>query len=276
MGSLGGYYLNDHRSQYQAGATTTTRRAGCTWTSVANGADAASGGRVKRTPDEVHALVKPSEETNAATPGWSLHDAELAAERLGVAFENRSGKGWAGVLAAWNAGLYVVLQGDSDRFGDATCSGDFDGDHAIGGGPAFRVVDGRRQRWIDDPICPSGRWEWESTLRAYAEKYAATIRFGVFVHPVPKVAASAPATVTLRYGAAKLTPARRKRIRVPVGRKANVRERPTTAARTMARLANGTLVTVYSVTRKGALLAGSRTWYATNRAGTRWLHSSAF
>lgn len=274
-GTLGGRYLNDHRSQYQAGATITTRHSGCTWTAVANGADASSGGRVKRTPDQIHALVLPSEETNAATPGWSMHDAALAAGRAGTPLENRSGRGWAAVVAAWDAGLYVVLQGDSDQFGNGTCSGDFDGTHAIGVHPAFRLVDGLRQRWIDDSICPTGRWEFEYVLRRYAVKFATAISFGVFTTPVPKVAAAPAPAVTLIAGSTRYVRPFAKRISVPAGQRANVRRRPTTSAAIVVRLANGTLFTIYQRTRTGQPLAGSRTWYG-DRTGTRWLHSSAF
>jgi hypothetical protein len=160
---------------------------GCTPTSGANGANASK--RAGLSGDEVLALVKPSEETSP-TPGWSLDDLQLAMDRAGVPFSVRSGKGWAGVVAAHDAGLYVAIQGDSDRFGSATCSGKFDGDHCIGGHPASQVVGGVVYWWIDDPICPAGRWERASVIRAYAEKFSANIKFGVFTTPVPK---SAPA-----------------------------------------------------------------------------------
>ena len=52
------------------------------------------------TPDEVLGKVKRTEETNPATPGWSLADLDLAMSRMGVPFEIRSGQDWAGVRKA--------------------------------------------------------------------------------------------------------------------------------------------------------------------------------
>lgn len=188
MATLAGYYLNPHRSQYESGATTITRRAGCTWTAGANGANAATAGAVNLAPDQVHALVKNSEETSPATPGWSLDDLAKAMGRTGVAFDNRSGQGWSAAVAALDSGLDIILQGDSDQFGNDTCSGAFDGNHAINVHPAYRVINGLRQRWINDPICPTGRWEFEYILRRYATKLSPSVLFGVFLKAVKKVA----------------------------------------------------------------------------------------
>lgn len=187
MSVLSGRYLNAHRSQYQSGATTRTRRQGCTWTSLANGVDATSKGTISRTPDQVLKLVMPSEETNPLTPGWSLDDARLAASRLRVPLLIRSGSGWGALVQASGAGYYLLVQGDSDRFSNDTCSGEFDGDHCIGVHPGVRTVDGEREHWIDDPICPTGRWERDSVIRAYAEKFSSSIRFAAFRDPVPLV-----------------------------------------------------------------------------------------
>lgn len=175
-------YLNAHRSQYDPDCSTRTRRQGCVWTTLANGIDAQSGGLIVRSPDEVLARVRPTEETNPATPGWSLGDAALAMQRLHIPFEVRSGEGWDAVLEALSGGLYVVLQGDSDRFSDATCSGVFDGDHCIGVHPDRDAED--RQR-MDDPVCPDARYSGRSILRLYAEKFNPRISFAVFTHPVP-------------------------------------------------------------------------------------------
>lgn len=175
-------YLNEHRSQYDPDCSTRTRHQGCVWTSLSNGIDAATGGLVVRSPDQVLSLVRPTEETNPTTPGWSLHDASLAMQRLRVPFEVHSGEGWDAVLDALSGGHYVILQGDSDRFSDATCSGVFDGDHCIGVHPDRDSED--RQR-IDDPVCPDARYSGRSILRMYAEKLNPHIYFGVFTHPVP-------------------------------------------------------------------------------------------
>lgn len=205
MATLGGRYLNRHRSQYEPIASPVTRREGCTWTTGANGADASTGGKITPSPDRVHNELKKSEETDPGTPGWSLADLKKALGRLGVAFEVRSGRGWGAVVHALDVEhLYVGLQGDSDRF-PSGCSGEFDGDHAIGVHPASRVVNGLRQRWISDPICKTGRWEWEHIIRSYAIKLSASVRFGVFLKPVP-LAAPAPVSTPAKPPVVSSTP----------------------------------------------------------------------
>lgn len=182
-------YLNPHRSQYAPTASARTLQSGCTWASGANGADASTGGAIAPLPDAVLAKVAANEETSPATPGWSLQDLALAMSRLGVGFVIRSGTGWLALEKALDVyKQYVVLQGDSDQFANATCSGAFDGDHAIGVHPQ-RDAAGRQL--INDPICPTGRWETRAVLRAYAEKLSPTVRFGVFSSPVPAIAQEA-------------------------------------------------------------------------------------
>lgn len=196
----GRFVPTPHRSQYNADSPPRTRREGCTPTTGANGANASTGGRVDLTGAQVHALIPPEQETNPHVPGWSLVDLDRAMEKLvvSVPFERRSGRGWPAVVAALEAGLYVALQGDSDQFGNGTCSGVFDGDHCIGVDPATRTVNGQRQWWVNDPICPDGRWEDEATLRRYATKLTPSVLFGVFTNPVPRVVAAPhfAATVT--------------------------------------------------------------------------------
>lgn len=275
MTYVAGYYVpTPHRSQYDPDSSTSTRREGCGPTTVANGANASTGGKISKTGQQIHNLLPKYQETDPSTLGWSIPDQIKAAAKIGVPMENRSGQGWSALLTALNHGLYVALQGDSDRFGNSTCSGDFDGDHDIGVSPSTRLVSGLRQHWINDPICPSGRWEYDYVIRSYAVKLSATIRFAIFTHPVPKYAAPAPVTVTLRYGGVKIARTVKK-ISVPTGQKANVRYRPTTAASIATRLANGQTFTAYQRTSTGQLLAGSRVWFG-NATGTRWLHITAF
>lgn len=177
-------YVNVHVSQYCPGCSAVTRSSGCTWTSGRNGADASSGGTYSRTPDQIHALVKPSEETSPGTPGWSIDDLDLAMSRAGVLFSKMSGTGWANVVNAHNAGQYIVLQGLSAEFGNGTCSGAFNGTHAIGIHPDTDATG----RWrIDDPICPTSRYESVAILRRYAERFSRSVAFGVFNVQVPKV-----------------------------------------------------------------------------------------
>ena len=269
-------YLNAHSSQYQAGASTATRRAGCTWASVANGIDASTGGRLRPTPDQVHALLPNAEETNPATPGWSIPDAVRAASRMGITLADLTGEGFESALSFLAQGHAILLQGDSDQFDGTSCSGAYDGDHCIHVHPRSKLEGGVRWQWVNDPICSTGRWERVSVLRRYAEKLHATVRFAVFTERVPEVVPAPPPAkpVVLRHGASKLAKPVTKTIRVPRGRKANVRTAPRTSARAVAHLPNGSKFTAYQVVH-GQTLAGSARWYG-NRTGTRWLHSSAF
>lgn len=195
-------YVQPHWYQYLATNSFVTRHSGCTWVSLANGIACITGGRYRPSPDKLHGLVLPREETSPTTPGWSLQDAKLAASRFGaIELDDGTGKGWSAVISALDAGQYVMLQGDSDQFGNGTCSGAFDGDHCIGVHPKSRMVGTRRQRWIDDPICPEGRWEFEDVLEHYAAKLYAGIRFAVFAQHVPAVGWQwrAPALVFVEY-----------------------------------------------------------------------------
>ena len=174
-------YRQRHVSQYDGSRY---ERANCTPTSVANGVAASTGGRKRPTGASMRALIARSEEYNPRTPGWALEDLDRACAKLGVGFEIHSGEGWAALERYRRLGHYIVLQGDSDRFGDSTCSGAFDGDHCIGVHPNTDV----NGMWrIDDPICKTFRVERETVLRAYAAKLSTTIRFGVFTTKVPLV-----------------------------------------------------------------------------------------
>lgn len=276
------YYVQPHVTQFEA--LDPLRGEACVPASVANGVGATTGGARRPSSTSVHRLIPKAEETNPTTPGWSIVDADRACAKMGIPFAPASG--WDALEAAHDAGHYVIVQGDSDRFSDATCSGAFNGDHCIGVHPKAKVELGVEWWWIDDPICKTGRWEKKSTIRAYAEKYNSSVSWGRFEGVVPQVAAPAPPpTVVRRYGG--VVSHGRKRVAVPAGRKANVRTRPTTAAglaksRSGAplnggsnRLPNRTVVEYWQVTKTGQRLAGSRTWYG-DRTGTRWVHSTTF
>lgn len=203
-------YVPEHWSQYDPGCSAVTHHTGCTWTTGATGVDAISGGSKRPTPDQIHALVKPFEESNPAYPGWSMHDLALAMSRYGVSLVDRSGTGWSAVVAALETGHYVALQGDSDQFGNATCSGAYDGNHCAGVHPNHKTEAGERWWWVNDPICPAGRWERESVLKRYAVKLWSSILFGVFSQPVPAVEpkpvnptpGKGDTNVTIRYATA--------------------------------------------------------------------------
>jgi hypothetical protein len=181
-------YLGEHRWQYQPGASLTTRRSGCTWTTAANGLDASTGGRLMMTPDQVHALVKRTEETDPSKPGWSLGDTGLAMRRLGIPFDVR--QGWDNLVRAVTVeGCYVTVPGDSEVF-TSGCSGSFDGDHNLGVSPYVSVAG---QATIDDPICATRRAESWATLRRYAQSFDRRVPFGVWTQPVPEDAMPIPA-----------------------------------------------------------------------------------
>jgi hypothetical protein len=176
-------YQNAHPYQYNPQNSARTRKEGWVWITGAAAVDAQSGGKRKPTPDDVLAKVKREEETNPVSDGWSLQDLGVAMVRLKVPFTIRSGQGWSAVRATRRAGLYIALQGDSDRFPDG-CSGAFDGDHCIGIHPDTDA----KGRWrIDDPICKTATYQPESVLRAYAEKLYPSVRFGAFMQPVPLI-----------------------------------------------------------------------------------------
>jgi hypothetical protein len=179
MTTLDGYTVAAHLYQYAPYESARTRSSGCTWMS---GAQAANNVGHTYTGDGVLSKVLRREETTPASPGWSLADLDLAMSRLRVPFAIGTG-GWAGLRAARAKGYGIVLQGDSDQFSNATCSGKFDGDHAIYVHPANAGTAWR----IDDPICPAGRWEEEATLHRYAADFRPTISYGILPVAVPRV-----------------------------------------------------------------------------------------
>jgi hypothetical protein len=196
--SLAGFYLNPHRCQFDGSAY---QGENCGPTSAANGANASTGGKVNKTGAQVRSLIARSAETNPATPGWSLEDIDHAMAKLSVGFAVHSGEGWGSALTFLQQGHYLNVQGDSDQFSDGTCSGRFNGGHCIGVHPAHRVLDGVSQHWIDDPICKTGRWEYDPTIRAYAVKLNSRVQFGVFTAGVPKAVAALPWHISFLGGA---------------------------------------------------------------------------
>ena len=180
---MSGRYEGTHRWQY--GGSARLASMGCTPTSVANALRCATGGAIDLSGDQVLAKVAPAEETNPATPGWSLGDAALAASRIPGAPPLAIHHGpWVDVEAARAAGYGVILQGDSDQFLSG-CSGAFDGNHCV-----FVHPDNDGGSWLlGDPICGDWRSERAATLQRYAEKLSGLqVRFATFDVPVPYVA----------------------------------------------------------------------------------------
>lgn len=273
-------YTNAHTQQTDPRWTTTTNRTGCTWTALTNGIDAVTHGERKPTPDRIHNLVPSWQESDPHTPGWSIPDADLAMARYGLPFRNLSGGRWEGIKFYHDKGLYLIVQGDSDQFGNNTCSGQFNGTHCIGLHPeekrGHRAPDGGFVEdpngeifWrVDDPICKHARYEKPSVLRDYAEKIDVRIRFGVFSDKVPHV--NDP---VLRYGATALPKPTSKVLKGPPP--INVRQKPTTGSSVVNTREPGGIFIAYQVTTKGELHKGSRKWWG-NRRGLRWIHESEF
>lgn len=186
MAYLRGFYLNNpHVGQFDGSLYAGEN---CTPTSAANGINAVTGGKVRKTGGQVRNLVKRWEEVVPATPGWAIEDVDLAMRRLYPPFpyEVRSGLGWDTLVKDHKSGLYLTVQGDSDQFSNSTCSGAFNGLHCIGISPITKTQNGEEWWWIDDPICPIGRWEKRRVIYAYARKLSPSMRYGRFNTPVPR------------------------------------------------------------------------------------------
>lgn len=156
-------YHGTFRTQFDGGSLASQN---CVPASLAMGADEGTGGRVVRTASQVRALLPRSEETDPATPGWSLRDADVVAAKLGVEFTHTLGS-WSNLVTRRNEGRGIILQGDSDRF-PGSCSGAFDGAHCI---YVCNKTSSTGHWLIGDPICREWRWENPTILRAYAEKF---------------------------------------------------------------------------------------------------------
>lgn len=172
------YRRGTHRSQFDGSPLASEN---CTPASGANAAREASDGKYDHSGGYIRNLVKRSEETNPNTPGWSLADLDLAMSRARIPFEVR--RGWAAVKTARAKGLGIVLPGDSDQF-TTGCSAAFNGNHAVYIHPETTTKDGVVYWLLGDPICSGWRWEKETVLRRYAEKFNPNVSFGVFTTPV--------------------------------------------------------------------------------------------
>lgn len=181
------YYVQPHVTQFDGSSD---QGSACVPTSLANGIAASTGGARRPAGVTIHRLIPHSQETDPHVPGWSLTDADRAMAKIGVGFD-KGDESWTAFDAALDGGHYCILQGDSDHFGNNTCSGKFNGDHCIGINPKHRIYNGRSQHWIDDGICPTGRWEYDTIIYAYAKKLAdasgTPIRWCASIGKVPKV-----------------------------------------------------------------------------------------
>ena len=90
------YYQPAFKTQFDGGPYASQN---CTPTSGAMVADQATGGAVNLTGSQLRALVRPAEETNPVTPGWSLQDLALGLSRAKVTFiVPAGGASWADLL----------------------------------------------------------------------------------------------------------------------------------------------------------------------------------
>jgi hypothetical protein len=183
-----GWYINSHKDQFDGSLF---EGENCTPTAVANGADAATTGVVNHSGGWWRSKLPRSSETDPQTAGWSIPDADRACMVVGVGFVNSTGQGPNGFRTALAGSKYVILQGMSWVFSNATCSGDFNGPHCIGIHPRYRIISGVRYRWIDDGICEIGRWEKESVILNYGSKISSGLRMGYFTNPVIQLPDSA-------------------------------------------------------------------------------------
>lgn len=192
------YYLPTHRTQFDG---STYASSNCTPTSGADGLAAATGGRINLSGGTLRSYLPRSMETNPKTPGWSLQDLQKAVARLPAtwkapAFIPKTGN-WTALARDLDLGYFVVLQGDSDQFGNGTCSGVFNGDHAVGLHPLNAA---KPDVQLGDPICTAWREERATVLTNYAAKLSgstARLRYGIFATAVPK---AEPASYTLHIG----------------------------------------------------------------------------
>ncbi len=149
----------------QIGDPTTTRDSYlCNMSSGAMALDYHTAGRIQVWGGELEAR-QPDH-----VGGTDLNDLAIAWASHGETLDIRSGQGWAGVRTALAEGRAVVLHGDYDQMGAATCQSSFRGDHAV------LVLPG----WVmGDPLCSGFKTMPEAVLRAYAQKLSATVRFAV-------------------------------------------------------------------------------------------------
>lgn len=187
------YFLPPHRSQFDGSPLANQN---CTPASGADGLAATTQGRISLSGGQLRSYLPRSDETNPETPGWSLQDLAEAIRRLPATwkvpvFTPHSGP-WPEVMAALSAGFFIVLPGDSEEFADGTCSGAYNGDHAVGLHPLMAA---NPYIELGDPICNSWRRESAAVLQRYAENLSGPrVRYGTFASPVPK---TAPALYTL-------------------------------------------------------------------------------
>lgn len=159
------------RTQYDDGPLETEN---CTPASLAMALSQVSEGRINMSGTQVRALIKKNEEVDPKSAGWALADIDLAMNRLptkGFATSVRASKKstWARLVELRSEGRGIVLQGDSSKFDNTTCSGAFNGPHCVYVSP----IDDDDGDWrLGDPVCSKWRWETAKVLRAYAESFA--------------------------------------------------------------------------------------------------------
>lgn len=122
--------------------------------------------------------------------GASIKDVQRAWTAYGETLTNKTGDGWAAVIAALNAGEGVMLQGDYDQFSLATrCQDNFLGHHAI-----LTLPEKQGTAWLTgDPLCSDFKYVEEAELRAYATKLSSAIYFATASEGQPAQEPAMPA-----------------------------------------------------------------------------------
>jgi len=180
------FYSNQHYSQYAA-TQAIVRSQGCNPTTGSNGADASTGGKVKQGPDAVWNLIPESQQSNPASPGWSMTDLDKAMAKLNVPFTNRTGEPWTKVLSYIQQGHYLALSGDCDQLGG--CTG-FLGNHTLGVHPFHHSTKGQR---CNEPTRADYNYYSLDKLKNYAVKFSGSVNsivFGTFDLVVPQLGAN--------------------------------------------------------------------------------------
>lgn len=160
------YYLPIFRRQI--GDPTTTRDGFiCTMTAGAMALDYHTRGQIQVWGGDLE------KHQNDHVGGTDLNDLKIAWAYYGQVMTPGTG-GWAGVTSALAQGKAVVLAGDYDQLTNYSCQLGFDDDHAI---VLIPSTDNQYGFVVGDPLCRNFKTIPASVIKAYAEKFSASVYF---------------------------------------------------------------------------------------------------